>query len=304
MKQSIVINIHPAPRGTFDFNIPFYGVAYDPQDFSMRVNDVAGNRSIILVNNGEPNSRLNVAAQVLRQHHIRAQVVLQPPCYSTEEVLFAHNPWTTTEFNQEIVTPLVDYYLNCYLTLPHTVVECPVPDLPRGYSKRKKLLWYHYGRGMPSFTQVDHLQIQKLFEPVFTSVVDKFAKLTNQPISYVEERLVLRLNHSEPGSSYNPPGLQSNDKQYFIAKHIDASVLTGWVYTNQPGAFVEKHGTMYPIDSLYDPSKEMLVIPGFDYCDWASTMTPGTWHEVRSVSSSVHRVSVVAFLKMFPFNLQ
>lgn len=303
MSESVIINIHPSPQGTFDFNIPFYGLAYDPHDFSMQVKKVAKDKLVILVSNGEPNSRLTIAAQVLKISQIQTKVLYHPACYSSNENLFAHHPWTVAEFDQSLVIPLIDYYLNCYSTLSHTVIEYPIPDLPRGYSKRKKLLWYHYGKGMPSFTEPDHLQLQKLFAPIFLSVARTFSKLINQSLSYVEDRLVLRLNHSQPESGYGLPHLQSNSEQYFIAKHIDTSVLTGWVYANQPGAFVENRGTMYPIDSLYNASKEMLIIPGFDYCDWSETMTPGTWHEVRSIDSSVHRVSVVAFLKLFPVKL-
>jgi hypothetical protein len=85
-----------------------------------------------------------------------------------------------------------------------------------------------------------------------------------------------------------------------VNRHGDNSIFTAWVFENQPGGHIdfgqEHEHNPCAIETVFDSQQQIMVFPGFDYCDQARCMTPATFHSVKKTTNQ-HRVSVVAFLK-------
>jgi hypothetical protein len=297
MSNSIKINVNPNPIGEFDFNLPFVGLIYDVGTYEQRVKDIAGNAHIILTNNGESPQRLELAHKALSGAGLSVSMEPLPPCYVKKDMLFEDREYKVLPYQISGKQELVDFYIDNYQSLPYITKEYNTPDQTRGFFKKRNLIWYQYGRGMPpNDNHPGHIELYQQFENIFQSTVIALHKVTGWSAKMIEDQLLIRMNHNEPASWFNDTYRTQSD-QYFIPRHLDTTIITGWIYTSHPGAVVETNNTPVAIEELHNPNTEMLLMPGMDYSDATETMKDATWHAVKDCTEKEHRISIVAFLK-------
>jgi hypothetical protein len=196
---------------------------------------------------------------------------------------------------QDDCKKLIDYYILVYKNLPKNVQQKGDVDILYGFTEKYKTgaYWYHYGNKMPATDDSRHKHIYNQFENIFQKIVKSFESRLGWNEQDIKEQLILRLNHNPPGS-HSP---NSKKEKKFMDLHWDNSVLTSWAYTTHPGAYIQIANEMIPIEKLYDSFKEMLLIPGIDYCDAFETMTKPTLHHVEDQTKMEDRIGLVAFIK-------
>jgi len=291
----MIVNIHTVPEGEYDANIPFLGDVYAyASNFVSRIKDLKSD--IVLVNNGEPNTRLESAREMLSRNGISSIIKYKTSKYHKEDMLFKEGYNTCSiEDLQNDCKKLIDYYILVYKNLPKNSQQQGDADILYGFTEKGRTgaYWYQYGNKMPTTNDVRHKQIYKQFENIFQKIVKSFALKLGWNEQNIKEQLILRINHNPPGS-YNP---YSKKENILLDSHWDTSVLTSWAYTTHPGAYIQIANEMIPIEKLYNSSKEMLLIPGIDYCDAFETMTAPTLHHVKDQTKMEDRIGLVAFLK-------
>jgi hypothetical protein len=192
---------------------------------------------------------------------------------------------------------LIDLYLSLYSELSQFSQRYTYKfhDRDHGYFGAVKRHWYQFGNNMPTPPSPEHQKIYIEFQKLFDQLIDILAPVANKigvAVDDLRSNLMIRLNHNPPDSIFKD--------NLLVNRHADNSILTAWLFENQPGGFIDS-GQEYeenarPIDSLFDKQKQIMLLPGFDYCDQAQCMTPATFHGVKKTNDH-DRVSLVAFLK-------
>lgn len=294
--HTIKIHVHPTPNhDDYDYHLPFHGVVYDKDTYSENVKQLAPDVSnIVLTSNGEPDQRLQLAFKTLINKFNNIKIENKTSCYAENDPVFFDQQFVNLPKQSQNYQAIVDYYLENYKSIPF--VQSGDLTAFRGFVKRDKQIWYHYGRGMPNIQNTAYQNLNQQLEPVFLDLVQclqtKFDQL--ELVIDVESNLVLRLNHNEPQSE------NSFDPRFLVLPHLDTSILTVWVWTSYPGATIyQSQSGNHPreVQDLHDQNCEYCVIPGLDYCDFSSSMKPATWHSVSNQDLTQHRVGIVAFLK-------
>jgi hypothetical protein len=294
---SIKIHVHPRPRHCdYDHHLPFHGVVYNKdtyrQDLQKLVAD--NNSEIILTSNGEPNQRLALAFNTLKFCFNNVRIENKPVCYKEDDLIFSDQLFVNLPKSSKNFQPIVDHYLASYKSMPF--VQLGDSTAFRGFYKKDKQIWFQYGRHMPVIDNQNYQILNQLLEPVFLDLVHCLQKKFSQiGINFdVENNLLLRLNHSEPDSQTD------FDQRFFLLPHLDTSILTAWVWTSHSGATIFQDSTgkkLLDVNQLHDQNEEYCIIPGMDYCDFSSSMKGATWHGVRDLGGSQHRIAIVGFLK-------
>lgn len=288
------IHVHPCPAHTkFDHHVPFFGAVYDRDTYADRIAALIGlDAKIVLVSNGEPSQRLELAAGALRSHFPDLEIDNMPDRYALEDGWFRDESYVVCKKQPQDYQSLVDYYLSVYHDLPHCQ-QGPIENF-RGFHFKRNMFWYHYGQGMPEVNNAEFETLARMIDPVWRQTAQVLQdEIDALGIHHnVQDNLVLRINHTEPGSKFDP--------NHLLPMHLDTSCLTAWVWTSHRGAEIgsDQKGTIStPVEKLFDQEHELLIIPGLDYCDMSASMKPATWHCVKSPAIDQHRVSIVAFLK-------
>jgi len=249
----------------------------------------------VLINDGEPISRQIAVKKILSTTYDTITIECKKTRYDRSDELFGDQHYSTVRrpknFNDREV---IDFYLENYyrLNVFSKRYDYEFHSRDHGYFSAVKRFWYQFGDDMPPAPDQYHDMMYEKFRPIFESLVSLIANLPlKMDKDMIRKNLMLRLNH-------NPPGSESDG--YLTPRHADNSIITLWLHQNCPGAMIDQ-GQDEPINQSlitdhYDPIKEVIVLPGFDYCDWKQTMTPATWHSVINHSNS-DRASLVAFLK-------
>ena len=290
--HNIKIHVHPAPaHSDYDYHLPFYGVVYDKDTYCNNLKKLVSTDSeIVLTSNGEPDHRLSLVANLLSYDFRHVTIKNVPPCYTDKDSVFLDHLFIKLPKKDRNFQSIVEYYLENYKSIPFA--QSGDLTVFRGFAKRDKQIWYHYGRGMPGIENVIYQQLNQLLEPVFLDLVECLQNKFNQ--IDVENNLVLRLNHNQPESE------NSFDPRFLVLPHLDTSILTVWVWTSHPGATIyqDRNGNCpVEVQNVHNQLNEYCVIPGLDYCDFSSSMKPATWHGVQNQNLHQHRVGIVAFLK-------
>jgi len=294
--HNIKIHVHPTPtHSDYDYHLPFHGVVYDKDTYCNNLKKlVPTTSSIVLTSNGEPDQRLWLVFKTLSSEFKNIRIENKSSCYANNDCVFVDQSFINLPKKDSNFQSIVEYYLKNYKNIPFAQTG----DLTvfRGFVKRDKQIWYHYGRGMPNIDSAICQELNQLLEPVFTDLKECLQTKFDQvglDID-VENNLVLRLNHNEPQSE------NLFDPRFLVLPHLDTSIVTVWVWTSHPGAtlYQDQSGNV-PVDvhSLHNQHHEYCVIPGLDYCDFSSSMKPATWHGVQNQNLTQHRVGIVAFLK-------
>jgi hypothetical protein len=300
MNRAVRVNVHPRPSSSnWDFHIPYHGNSYDQKEhvhdgyLKSFTSQILPNTTVVLTSNGEPVSR-QIAVQGIIKQQYSVEIEQQESCYQCPDPIFK-DPWIVspknTYFNDE---EIISYYSKNYQLMSLFSYRYNYANHSRdhGFFRAVKRYWYQWGLDMPLPPDVYHQTMYSMFEKLFKSVCIYLQTLPlRMSESDIKQKLMFRLNH-------NPPGSQVNN--YLVPRHADNSIITIWLYQNQLGSFVD-HGqeqsiTPTELSKLHNTQTEMLVFPGFDYCDQLQTMTPATWHGVIN-NNDVDRVSLVAFLK-------
>jgi hypothetical protein len=297
---TIKIHVHPTPtHSDYDYHLPFHGEVYDKDTYCEKLKKLVPVTSeIVLTSNGEPDQRLSIALSIPGDFK-NIRIENHPSVYAKEDFIFFDQSFSNLPKKNRSFQDIVDYYLKNYKTIPFTQSE----DLMsfRGLAKRDKVIWYHYGRGMPNIQHTEYQNLNQLLEPVFSDLAQCLQTKLNQlglDID-VENNLVMRLNHNEPKSE-NP-----FVPEFLVLPHLDTSILSVWVWASHPGATIyQDQAGNHPteVQHLHDQDQEYCIIPGLDYCDFSSSMKSATWHGVQNQNLNQHRVGIVAFLRHPRYN--
>jgi hypothetical protein len=285
----MLVNIHPEPIGDFDANLPYISSVY-LNDYVKKFQNL-GTTDITLISNGEPGLRLRAAQAFLAQQGIDTKTQSLPARYDRPDTVFDGQGYAVIPGPVPGCPELVNYYLDVYHKLEENINQLVNADIFYGFKKFNHLHWYQYGLAMPDTACPMHLRIREMCHDIFWFYVRSLGDFLGCTQEDIADRLLLRMNHTRPGQYIDP------DKRTFIGKHWDTSVVTGSLYTNHPGQLVEINNHMIPVETFYNQTRAIFLIPGIDYCDEFETMTEPTWHEVVDRCDNQDRVSVVAFLK-------
>jgi hypothetical protein len=294
--STVKIHVHPTPtHSDYDYHLPFHGLVYNVDTYCKSVRKLTpAVDEIVLTSNGEPDQRLTLTFNTLRQEFNNVKIQNKPTCYEENDCVFFNQSFVNLPKPSKNFQEIIDHYLSTYKLIPF--VRNNNSPAFRGFHNHHKQIWFHYGRGMPVVSNKSYQILNYLLEPVFLDLVHCLQKKFSQiGIDFdVENNLILRLNHSQPDSQTD------FDPEFFLLPHLDTSILSAWVWTSHPGAtlYQDQSGNV-PVEvrELHDQNHEYCIIPGLDYCDFSSSMKRATWHGVRDHGESQHRVAIVGFLR-------
>jgi hypothetical protein len=201
--STVKIHVHPTPtHSDYDYHLPFHGVVYNKDTYQQDVQKLVtdNNSKIILTSNGEPDQRLALAFNTLRREFNNVRIENKPACYRENDQIFFDQSFVNLPKSSKNFQEIIDRYLSTYELIPF--VRNNNSPAFRGFHKKDKQIWFHYGRGMPVVSNESYQILNYLLEPVFLDLVHCLQKKFSQSgIDFdVENNLILRLNHSEPNS--------------------------------------------------------------------------------------------------------
>jgi len=302
--MAVRVNVHPMPmHSNYDLHLPYFGNSYDQSSHGTQkylsefLDKISTDHSVCLVNNGEPTSRSVAVKHAIGKCYSNIIIDSSAPLYRLPDPLFENGYATIPKPQSFDCRPLIDLYLSMYDRLPQFSQRytCKFHDRDQGYFDAVKRHWYQFGNAMPPAPSPEHQQIYTEFQKLFEQLIDILTPVADKirmTIDDLQSNLMFRLNHNPPESIF--------EDNLLVNRHADNSVLTAWLFENQPGGFVdagqehEEHARA--IDSLFNKHEQIMLLPGFEYCDQAQCMTPATFHGVKKITDQ-HRVSLVAFLK-------
>lgn len=321
-----IINVHPKPvHKEFDLHLPYCAhprksdleklqnksntkiKLTTPQTYALNTKLLIGeDKTVVLTNNGEPLGRIEAARLAIINHLPGVRVIVKRPknlMYKNKDKVFKKKSYKIIKnaIDRNLVDETLDYYLKNYkqlVTQPKKVFE-----RYHGYYSYGNMLWYQYGHPLPDCPNNYHSKLHRNFEIIWQdtkSLIKKIFKENNLPLpSKINDRLVLRLVHNKKNDNIKK-------KKFF--KHIDNSLITGWLGENPCGAKIyefttdektERETKKIDLQKLVDTkSKDIVIIPGSAWCDYFKNDTGPTWHEV-SFQKKIFcdRVSLVFMLR-------
>lgn len=303
MQASIRVNVHPRPRSRdWDVHIPYYGNSYNQnkhvQDSYLQqfIELVNHEQTIILISDGEPLSRQYAVKSILDRYYNNTLIEHKPARYNNNaDPLFNNSHFCTIPRPNALNDrDIIDFYLKNYPQMHQFSQNYTYKYHSRdhGYFSAVKRYWYQFGDDMPTVSDTLHLKMYSKLRECFESIVESLMALPlRMSARRIRQNLMLRLNHNPPNSEI---------LGYLTPRHADNSIVTLWLHQNYQGAIIDQGQIdavdCRPIDQLYNSCNQILVFPGFDYCDQLKTMTSATWHSVVN-HDNVDRASLVAFLK-------
>lgn len=299
--MTIRVNAHP--RYTIDsaVHIPYIGNSYNQNqyvaDSYIDKFTFPDDGQIELITHGEPASRYIQAKQILSKKYSNIVINESTPLYHGPDLLFSDGYMILPTRQQLNVKKLVDVYLQVHPALQEFSQRYTYKfhDRDHGYFGFVKRFLYQYGIDMPKALSNEHQRLYNEFYILFEQLIDilkSSAKIIGINEDTLRTNLMIRINHNPPGSI--------DDTAMLVRRHVDNTIMTAMIYQNFPGAYIdqgqEQELNSQPVENLYHMQEEILVFPGFEYCDQAKCMTPATFHTVRDINNN-DRASVVAFLK-------
>jgi hypothetical protein len=298
------VGIHPRiPTGNFDTYLPYSGNSYNASQHITKSylqkfqEKFSNNTNIVLVNQGEEISRYVSVKHILNGNFKSVDIELAPAKYQHLDPVFSKGFSTLTRLQELNANQLVSKYLQYHQRLTKFSQRYTYPNDSRdhGYFDAVKRFWYQWGTDMPAPPDDLHQDLYAEFDRLFESLLSVLLPVTDtigMTADRVRENLMFRINH-------NPPDSVLIDN-LLVNRHADSSVLTVWLHQNLTGGcidFGQEHVVnSCAIEEIHDMQNQILLFPGFDYCDQAHCMTAATYHSVEQKTDQ-HRVSVVAFLK-------
>jgi hypothetical protein len=203
--------------------------------------------------------------------------------------------------NRQPIKEALQFYLENFWQFEQNSIRAF--DRDHGFFPYNNMLWYNFGKLMPQTDNQHNTNMNRLLADIWQQVSkickDMFRQF-NIPDGDIDNGLNIRIVHNEPGHSV--------DDGYQFFKHIDGSLITGWLYEMPEGANIgiwttdsqqEQQTKMVPVQNLYNQdSKDLLIIPGSAWCDHCDNDTAATWHEVRVPENfKDHRVSMIFLLR-------
>ena len=298
------VGIHPRiPAGNFDYHLPYSGNSYNANQHITKSylqkfqEQFSPDANILLINQGEAVSRYVSVKHILKDHFKSVDLELAPVKYRQLDPVFSKGFATLARPKELNANQLVSKYLQYYQDLTKFSQRYTYPNDSRdhGYFDAVKRFWYQWGTDMPAPPDNLHRDLYTEFDQLFESLLSVLLPVTTtigMTADRVRKNLMFRINHNPPNST-----LIDN---LLVNRHADSSVLTVWLYQNLPGGcvdFGQEHSVnSCAIEKIHNMQTEILLFPGFDYCDQAGCMTNATYHSVEQRTDQ-HRVSVVAFLK-------
>jgi hypothetical protein len=298
------VNVHPRPvHQNYDLHLPWLANSYNQSNHGSQkylsefLDKIPTDETVCLVNNGEPISRSVAVKHAIRKYYSDVIIDSYDPLYSLPDPLFKNGYAIIPKPQSFDCKPLIDLYLSLYNKLAQFSHRYTYKfhDRDQGYFDAVKRHWYQFGNDMPPPPSPEHQEIYTEFQKLFEQLIDILKPVANKigiNTDDLRSNLMFRLNHNPPGSIF--------EDNLLVNRHADNSVLTAWLFENQPGGFIdsgqEHEENACLIDSLFDSGRQIILLPGFEYCDQTQCMTPATFHGVKKTNDH-DRVSLVAFLK-------
>ena len=303
MKPTVRVNIHPRPRSLdCDYHLPYIGNSYNQGEHITESylvefrKHVDPNSRVYLLGCGEPTSRHLSVKKIIEDHYSDIEIEPMGTGYTNPDPLFTNGYTTVTKPAGVDAAELSRQYLEYYPRLQKFSQRYTYEHHSRdhGYFNADKRFWYQYGQDMPAAPSPEHKHLYTIFDRLFEQLITALTpsmEAIGLDEKMLRSKLMLRFSH-------NPPGVRI--KNLVVNRHCDNSIVTAWVYQDRPGGYID-HGQEFEeqavsIDTVYDNATELLLLPGFDYCDQTGSAIPSTWHSVREIAVD-HRTSLVAFIK-------
>lgn len=315
------ICIHPLPTvRDFDLHLPYVAgpfqninkeVRHGPEVWVQNLLSVLGSEtSISLCNNGEPYSRLDMTRRALEKYAPHLSVTMHrsdnPGRYKQPDPVFCDRRAFRVlpdMIDRHLVHQAVNFYLDHWQKFAQTSIRAL--DRDHGFFPYNNMLWYNFGYLMPHTSNHYNQRMDHLLDQIWTVVADACASILSKfglPACDVRHGLNLRVVHNRPG--------QAKDDGYEFFKHIDGTLITGWLYENIQAANIgiwttdkqmEQDTAMIPVKNLHDQnSGDLLIIPGSAWCDHCDTDTSATWHEVKIPDPTLEDRASLVFLLRAP----
>lgn len=293
-----IINIHPDPENlNFDFHLPYVAgptrntegrTRHGPEVFAEKVVEICdGDNEVVFTNNGEPTPRLDQARLALQKYapHVNVKTIkYKNPIYKVSDPIFKNKEFAIIKnaLKKDFINETLNYYINNSKNMPYYSER--FYDRDHGYFEYGKMIWYNHGLKMPYTKNIHHTTLNYMLDKLWLDVaklcINIFESM-NLTLSNLHDKLHLRIVHNRP---------QDDDEGTKFFKHLDGTILTGWLTQQPAGAKIYQYTTdektyedslPLNIDELYNTSSDdLLIIPGTSWCDYCHLDTPATWHEV------------------------
>ena len=296
--MAITINIHPNPNNKdYDFHLPYVAgptrntegrTRHGPEVFAEKVKELcATDHEIIFVNNGEPMPRLDQARLAIKKYvpNISVKAIRSNNLiYNKEDPIFKNKEYAVFKniLKRDLINDALDYYIKHNKDM--TYYSERFYDRDQGFFEYGKMIWYNHGLKMPKTSNEHHIRLNHLLDKIWIDMakicLDIFESV-GLALPNLHDKLHLRIVHNKP---------QEDDEGTKFFKHLDGTLLTGWLAQRPTGAKIYQYTTQEKtyedsvplnVDDLYDfRSNDLLVMPGTAWCDYCQMDTPATWHEV------------------------
>lgn len=317
--MTLRINIHPSPEiKNFDIHLPYVAAPFRNQSKKARHGQqvwvqnlllaIGDAKKICLCNNGDPQSRLDMTRLAIAKYapniEVEIEKSLNPDRYQHPDLLFSnHSSYAVVpnQLDKHSVKEALNFYLENFNQFEISSIR--INDRDHGYFPYNNMMWYTFGKAMPETNNQYNIIMNRMLANIWKEINNICYKLFedfNIPKCQVEDNLNVRIVHNKPNDT--------PDDGYQFFKHVDGSLITGWLYEITAGAKIgiwkdclqsEPETKMVPIQNLYNQdSKDLLLIPGLAWCDYNDNSTSATWHEVQIEDDfKNHRVSMVFMLR-------
>ena len=319
----IRINVNPNPKvENYDRCVPYAPMGKSTELSNSQTTIVAKNTAemfadtiakiigdktskVCLVNNGEPLPRMDAARLAIQKYLPDVTVICRPSkntLYKNKDLVFDGKQYRVLEnaIDKKLCHDLVDSYLDNFSSMKFNSKQSGDGHL--GYFRYGAGLRFQYGKGMPRPVGHGQTLLYAKFQEIWKQSMFFFKKFFRNhgiKITDLEQKLILRLVHNMENNQGNVDA---------ISKHIDNSLITGWITQRPTGAKIftykskyrtEKDTSPLDIECLFDKHNNgILIIPGTSWCEQLYCNTAATWHEVsHDKNFKGHRIGLVVMIR-------
>lgn len=297
------INLHPRPDRTYDLHLPIPLIVTPSQDPTINASekqiletfkDIGKDTLLVICENGGPPAWTERVANVLIKHKytkVSVDTDFDYKYFDRPSTLFPDpkKPYSCVHVNT--MTDQIKEFFEFYKTQTWAIEE-PKTGVT-GHYYRGRMLWTQVQK-QSDITNSKNYKLMAQFSqllPGITSFIELLLKQHNINFDQIESRITLRLI-----DYVNAPGINQT-----LGSHIDASLITGILYHDNPGLHVRN----YLDNSLSLESSELqdvsnwvgngiaVFFPGHILCDELRTWVPACWHGVQVPDNVDRRLSLV-----------
>lgn len=297
------INLHPRNDRAYDLHLPIPLIVTPSQDPTINASekqiletfkDISKDTPLVICENGGPPAWSERVAKVLIKHKyadVSVDTDFDYEYFNTPSKMFPDpkRPYTCVRF--DTITKKIKDFFEFYKTQTWEIEE-PVTGVT-GHYYRGRMLWTQIQKHSDISSSKNYKLMSRLAEllPDATSLIEILLKQNDINLENIDSRITLRLI-----DYVNGPGINQT-----LGSHIDASLITGILYHDNPGLHVRN----YLDDSLSLDASEVedvsdwvengisVFFPGHLLCDELRSWAPACWHGVQVPDNVDRRLSLV-----------